>query len=45
MVRPLSVFRCLLARNNKMEGALSIYLVVALALAARSSVGELTGGG
>ena len=43
--RPLSVFLCLLARNDKREGALRISLAVALDVSARSSVGELTGGG
>ena len=43
--RSPSVFLCLLARNGMREDALRIYLAVALALAARSSVGELMGGG
>ena len=43
--RPPSVFLCLLARNDKMEGASRISLAVALAVAARSSLGESTGGG
>ena len=42
--RPPSISRCLLARNDKREGALRIYLVVSLALAARSSISGATGG-
>ena len=43
--RPPSVFLCLLARNDRREGASRISLAVALAVAARSSVGESMGGG
>ena len=43
--RPPSVFLCLLARNYRREGASRISLMVALAVADRSFVGELTGGG
>ena len=43
--RILSVFCCLEASNNRRDGALRIYLAVALAVAARSSVGVATGGG
>ena len=39
-----SVFRCLEAKNDRRDGALSIYLAVALAVAARSSIGVATGG-
>ena len=41
--RPPSVSLCLLARNDKREGALRISLAVALAIDARSSVDESTG--
>ena len=40
-----SVFRCLEASNNRRDGALKLFLVVALAIAARSSVGVAAGGG
>ena len=43
--RPPSVFLYLLARNDMREGASRISLAVALAVAARSSVGESMGGG
>ena len=43
--RPPSVFLCLLARNDRREGASRISLAVALAVAVRSSIGELTGRG
>ena len=40
--RPPSVFRCLLERSYRREGALRIYLAVALAIAAISSVSGAT---
>ena len=43
--RPPSVFLCLLGSNDKREGALRISLLVALAVDARSSVGESIGEG
>ena len=43
--RPPSVLLCFLVRNYIREGASRISLVVALAVAARSSIGESTGGG
>ena len=43
--RPPSVFRYLIARNDKREGALSISLEVALAVAGSLSVSGSTGMG